>query len=257
VNANDRSLLGQPDRFHTTCWSAILLSAQSETPDGQDAREKLCRLYWRPIYAYVRSRGHNPIDAEDLTQGFFLSLLERKAFREVAPQKGKFRSFLLACLKHYLSNEIDRANMIKRGRDITFVSFDLRDSEERYANEPTDELTADEIFDARWGLTLMKGTIERLKEEYQERNKTAEFEALQPFLDSAGRGQDTSTCDSLAQQLNLSLGGAKTAIHRFRRRYTEMLREAVAQTVTDPADIDDEIRALCNTLITAKGRVEP
>jgi RNA polymerase sigma factor (sigma-70 family) len=240
----------------TTCWSAIMLSAQSQAPGSNHAREELCRLYWYPLYAFIRRRGYQADDAMDLTQGFFLSIFDYKALRQATPTKGKFRSFLLASLKNYLSNEYHRENAIKRGGKIEFVSVDFSDGEDRYSREPADSLTPERIFDANWAITLLGGAMRRLKEEYSTQGKSTIFEALKPFLDLSGVAQ-TPTYEVVADKLKVTSGSVKTLIHRFRKRYSEILREAVAQTVSDPSEIDDEIRSLCEALIASEGRLSP
>ena len=256
MRLNDSSAAGKAGQFQTTEWTAVLLSAQSNVPAADSAREKICRRYWYPLYAYIRRRGYNGDDARDLTQGFFLSLFDRKALRQVTPLKGKFRSFLLASLKNYLSTEFHRENAIKRGGKIEFVSLDFEIAEDRYSKEHAEFLTAEKIFDARWAMTLLNDTTQRLREEYKASGKESVFQELLPFLDLAGASTG-SGYELAAKKLNLTLGGTKTLVHRFRKRYAEVLRAAVAQTVTDPNEIDDEIRALCSALIAAEGRLGP
>src|SRR5260221_4222462 len=150
-------------RFRTTHWSVVLLSAQTQVPGSQTALADLCRLYWYPLYAFVRRRGYNAEDAQDLTQGFFCSLLERKSLRQVAPQRGKFRSFPLASLKNYLSDEFDRMRSIKRGGQIEFVTLDFEEGEERYRADTTDSLTAEKIFDGCWSDREKGGEVRILR----------------------------------------------------------------------------------------------
>ena len=256
MRLNDSSAAGRAGQFQTTEWTAVLLSAQSDVPAADSAREEICRRYWYALYADIRRRGYNGDDARDLTQGFFLSLFDRKALRQASPLRGKFGSFLLASLKNYLSTEFHRQNAIKRGGNIEFVSLDFEIAEHRYSKEPAEFLTAEKIFGARWAMTLLNDTIQRLREEYRTLGKEIVFQELLPFLDLAGTLTGPGY-ESAAKRLNLTLGGAKTLVHRFRKRYAEVLREAVAQTVTDPNEIDDEIRALCDALIAAEGRLGP
>ena len=247
---------GKCGQFTTTCWSAVLLSGQSQAPGSDRAREEFCQLYWYPLYAFVRRRGYNADDARDLTQGFFLFIFDHKALQRATLTKGKFRSFLLGSLKNYLSNEYQRENTIKRGGKIDFVSVDFSDGEDRYSREPTDSPTPEKIFDANWALTLLERAIERLKEECSAKGKATVFETLRPFLDVSG-GAPAPSYEIVAEKLKVSGGGVKTLIHRLRKRYSEILREAVAQTVTDPGEIDDEIRSLCEALIASEGRLMP
>ena len=256
MSPSDDSDAGKGGQFTTTCWSAVLLSGQSQAPGSDLAREEFCQLYWYPLYAFIRRRGYNAEDARDLTQGFFLFIFDHKALRRATPTKGKFRSFLLGSLKNYLSNEYQRENAIKRGGKIDFVSVDFSDGEDRYSREPTDSPTPEKIFDANWALTLLERAIVRLKEEYSAKGKATVFETLTPFLDVSGAAQAPSY-KIVAEKLRVSDPGVKTLIHRFRKRYSEILREAVAQTVTDPGEIDDEIRSLCEALIASEGRLMP
>jgi RNA polymerase sigma factor (sigma-70 family) len=254
LRQSDDSVAGKGGQFMTTCWSAVLLSAQSQAPGADNAREELCQLYWYPLYAFIRRRGYNADDAKDLTQGFFLFIFDRKALQRATPTKGKFRSFLLASLKNYLSNMYQHENAIKRGGKIDFVSVDFSDGEDRYSREPVDALTPEKIFDANWAVTLLAQAIGRLKEEYSACGKWIIFETLRPFLDLSGAVQAPSY-EVVAEKLKVSSAGLKTLIHRLRKRYSEILREAVAQTVTDPSQIDDEIRSPCEALIASEGRL--
>jgi RNA polymerase sigma-70 factor (ECF subfamily) len=244
----------QDGRFRTTHWSVVLLSAQTQAPGSRTALADLCRLYWYPLYAFVRRRGYSPEDAQDLTQGFFLSLLERKSLRRVSPEKGKFRSFLLASLKNYLSDAFDRDNSAKRGGQIEFVALDFQDGEERYHDEQADDLSPDKVFDARWALILLSHAMGRLRKEYVSQDKTAIIDALQPFLDPTN-SKRLPSYEDVADKLQVSLAGVKTLIHRLRRRYSEILREEVARTVNDTRAIDDEIHSLCEALIASEGRL--
>jgi RNA polymerase sigma factor (sigma-70 family) len=250
------SLAGaQAGQFRTTNWSVVLLSAQSQLPGSKSALADLCRLYWYPLYAFVRRRGHSAEDAEDLTQGFFLTLLERKSLRNVSPTKGKFRSFLLASLKNYLIDSFDRRNSLKRGGHIEFVGIDLESGEERYLGETANSLNADGAFDARWALTLLTHVMDRLRVEYASQGKETLFSTLQPFLDPMN-SRELPSYDEVAKRLQVSLAAAKTLIHRFRKRHSELLREEVSRTVSDPAAVDEEIHALCDALIASDGQLE-
>ena len=232
----------------------VLLSAQSQAPGAKAALAELCGLYWYPLYAFARRRGYGPDDAQDLTQGFFLHLFERKALTQVNPLKGKFRSFLLASLQNYLSDETDRVRRLKRGGNVVIVPLDAKSAEVRYQLEPSDLLTADKIFDARWAVTLLDEAMSRLRRKYEAAGKTSTFEALRPFLDPANSDPSLSYAE-VANSLQVSVGSVKTLIHRLRKQYTSILREEVARTVGDPAEIDDEIHALCDALVAAEGRL--
>jgi RNA polymerase sigma factor (sigma-70 family) len=231
-------------------------AAQSQAEGGPVALAELCRLYWYPLYIFARRRGHSPDDAQDLTQGFFLHLLEHRALTRVDRLKGKFRSFLLASFQNHISDAADRARRLKRGGDKQFVQLDAEDAEERYLREPVEYLTAEKIFDARWAMTVLAEALRKLRQEYAAIGKTSTFEALKVFLDPTN-SMAPPTYQEVANRLELSVGGVKTLIHRFRKRYTELLREEVGRTVSDPSEIDEEIHALCEALIAAEGRLGP
>ena len=230
------------------------MSAQSQAPGSKAALAELCRLYWYPLYAYVRRRGHTPEETQDLTQGFFLHLLEHKTLGRADPLKGKFRSFLLGSLQNYLSSEAERARCLKRGGGVEFISLDLQDAENLYRLEPADHLTAETIFDARWATTLLDEAMTRLGSEYAEQGQAATLQALKPFLDPTNV-QVLPSYEQLANQLQVTLGAVKTLIHRLRKQYTTLLREEVARTVCDPVEVDEEIHALCEALIASEGRL--
>jgi RNA polymerase sigma-70 factor (ECF subfamily) len=253
VRGKDNSLPGDPARFDTTRWSVIVAAAQSQMPGSRAALSDLCAKYWYPLYAFARRRGYASHDAEDVTQGFFLHLLERRALHHVHPVKGRFRSFLLASFQNYLASEFDRARALKRGGTKEFFFIDAENAENRYRLEPFEEVTPETIFDARWALAVLDETMERLQEEYSVQNKSSIFEALKGYLgtDAATNSQPYSEA---AEKLGISLGAVKTLIHRLRKRYSVLLREAVSQTVSDISDVDAEIRALCDALMAAEGR---
>jgi RNA polymerase sigma-70 factor (ECF subfamily) len=231
------------------------MSAQSQVPGYQEALAELCQLYWYPLYAHIRRYGFSADDAQDLTQGFFLELLEHKALTRVDPQKGKFRSFLLASLKNFLSNEAHKARSLKRGGQVEFVHLDLEDAEDRYGQEePTESLTAEKIFDARWALALLGEAKNRLRQEYVATRKAATFEALKCFLDPIST-KELPSYEKVAEQLNVTVPAVKTLIHRLRKRNTAILREEILRTVSDPGDVEAESRQLCEALIAAEGHV--
>ena len=256
MNLEQHTPLGDDPRFHTTRWSAVLLSAQSQAPGSQAALADLCRIYWYPIYAFIRRRGSSPEDAQDLTQGFFLHLLEHKTLRHVSPVKGKFRSFLLASLQNYLSDQADSLGCLKRGGKIEFLRLDMQSAEDRYRLAPLDILTADKVFDARWAMTLLDEAMGRLSDEYVAQGKTSMFERLKPFIDPIN-SKAASSYEDVAHTLGVSLGSVGKLIFRLRKRYASILREEVARTVSDPAEVDQEIQALCEALIATEGRLGP
>ena len=234
----------------------MLLSAQSKAPGSEAALAELCRLYWYPLYAFVRYQGHAPHDAQDLTQSFFLHLLDHKALSHVNPLKGKFRSFLVASVQNFLSDEADRAGRKKRGGDREFVRIDAESAEERYRFEPVDYLTAETIFDARWAMTVLEEAMKRLRRQNAAEEKTSTLEILEPFLDPINN-RELPSYDQVAIELHVSLSAVKTLIHRLRKQYTGLLREEVGRTVSDPGEIDDEIHALCGALVASEGRLSP
>jgi RNA polymerase sigma factor (sigma-70 family) len=254
VNLEHASVPDDPARFRTTRWSAILVAAESRVPGSHAALTELCRLYWYPLYAFARRRGTGPHDAQDLTQGFFLHLLENRALKRAHPLKGKFRSFLLTSFKNFASDEAARARCQKRGGDREFVFLDSEDAENRYQLEPADHLTAEKIFDARWAMTLLTHAVERMRQEYAARGEGPRFEVLKVFVGVEG-GRSPPSYQEISQSLRVSEGAAKTLIHRFRKRYTVILREEIGRTVSDPAAIDPEIHALCDALIDTEGRL--
>ena len=194
-------------------------AVQGQAQGGQSALAELCRLYWYPLYVFARLSGHSPEGAQDLIQGFFLHLLEHRAPAGVDRLKGKFRSFLLASLQNYLSDELDRARCLKRGGNEEFVHLDAEDAEERYRLEPVEFLTAEKIFDARWAMTVLGEAVSRLRQEYANEGKASTFETLKVFLDPINSIAPPS-CEAVAHQLQVSLGGVKTLIHRLRKQYT-------------------------------------
>jgi RNA polymerase sigma factor (sigma-70 family) len=242
--------------FHTTRWTVVMRAAQSQAQGGQSALAELCQIYWYPLYIFARRRGYSPEDAQDLTQGFFLHLLQHRALGGVDRLKGKFRSFLLASFQNHISDAFKRASRLKRGGDQEFIHLDAEEAEERYRREPVEFLTAEKIFDARWAMTVLGEALRRLSEEYATAGKTSTFEALRVFLDP-----NTSIAlpayEELAGRLELSISGVKALIHRLRKRYTTLLREEVGRTVSDRADIDEEIHALCDALVASEGRLGP
>jgi RNA polymerase sigma factor (sigma-70 family) len=229
-------------------------AVQGQSQGGQSALAELCRLYWYPLYVFARHSGHSPDDAQDLIQGFFLHLLEHRVPTGVDRLKGKFRSFLLASLQNYLSDELDRARCLKRGGNEEFVHLDSEDAEERYRFEPVEFLTTEKIFDARWAMTVLGEAMNQLRQEYATEEKASTFETLKVFLDPINSIAPPSY-EEVAHQLQVSMGGVKTLIHRLRKQYTALLREEVGRTVCDPVEIDEEIHALCEALVASEGRL--
>ena len=256
VNLDQHSPAQEAERSRTTQWSVVLLSAQSRAPGSKAALAELCLLYWFPLYAFVRRRGYSPADTQDLVQGIFLHLLDHKALAEVDPRKGKFRCFLLASIKNYLSKEADRARCWKRGGNVEFVPWDTANAEEVCQFEPADFLTAETIFDARWATALLQETMARLSNQYAAQGRSATLQVLEPFL-APGGVQGVPSYEQAADQLQVSIVAVKTLIHRMRKQFTTLLREEVARTVSDPAGIDAEIHSLCEALVASEGRLGP
>jgi RNA polymerase sigma factor (sigma-70 family) len=250
------SLREDPYRFHTTRWSVVQLSARSQAPGFEAALSELYRIYWYPLYAYVRRRGHASEEARDLTQGFFLHLLEHKTLARADQLKGKFRSFLLGSIQNYLSTEANRASCLKRGGGVEFVALDMQDAEDRYRLEPVDALTPEKVFAARWAMALLGEAMKRLRQEYAIARNLATFETLKAFLE-VGNGKEPPTYEQAAASLQVSVGAVKTLIHRLRKRYTTSVREEIGQTVATPAEIDAEIHDLCEALVVAEGWILP
>ena len=247
---------GGANRFYTTRWSVVLLSAQSQAPGCKEAFAELCRLYWYPLYGFIRHRGYSPEDAQDLAQGFILHLIERKTLSRVDRSKGKFRSFLLASLQNYLSNEAERARCVKRGGKAEIIYLDIEGAEDRYGMEPVEALTPGKIFDARWAMALLGEAMNRLNREHLAQGKTTTFEALKVFLDPIN-SKELPTYEDVADRLKISVGSVKTLIHRLRKQYTAFVREEISRTISDSADVDAELHELCEALIAAEGRIMP
>jgi RNA polymerase sigma-70 factor (ECF subfamily) len=226
------------DHFGTTHWSVVLAAREGDTEDAGRALERLCRVYWRPLYAYVCRRGYGPHDAQDLTQEFFARLLERNDLARVSPDKGKFRSFLLAALNHFLSNEWDRVRAIKRGARLTFVSIDETSPEHRSLIESIADLPAERAFEKRWATALLDEAFERLREESAGAGKLELFNQIKPFL--AGE-PDPGEYGALAAKLGWTQSSVAVAVHRLRQRYAELVREEIAHTVAEPNAVDAEM----------------
>ena len=227
--------------FATTHWSVVLASGNSAIPGTHEALEKLCRTYWYPLYAYVRRRGHNAHEAQDLTQEFFARFLESHALRGVNREKGLFRSFLLAAMNHFLANEWKRGQTLKRGGAVSIISLDEAAAEERYRLEPATDLTPERIYERRWALTLLDQVLARLREEYVIDGKGTLFEQLRIFLSDA---KGAMSYADAAAKTGLSEAAARQAVHRMRQRYRDLMRAEIANTVSSPQEIDEEVRHL-------------
>ena len=241
---------GGGGNFSTTLWSVVLAAGRDDHPRAAAALERLCRIYWYPIYAFIRRRGADRHNAEDLTQSFFAFLLEKEMLKKVDREKGKFRSFLLASLTNFLANEWDKRQAGKRGGQHQIISWDEMEAEELYRNEPVERLTPERLFERSWAFALLEKVLARLKQEYAAAEKAELFATLEPEL----------TCEiqpgwltARAAELNMSEGAVKVALHRLRRRFGELLRSEIVHTVSNPEEVDGEIRSLFAAFATPAG----
>ena len=219
----------------------MLAAGRRSTPQADRALGELCRAYWYPLYAYVRRHGHSKEDAEDLTQGFFARFLQRNYLEGLSSEKGRFRAFLLAALKHFLANEYDRAGRQKRGGGVTPLSLDWQSADTQFQIAATAEPSPDKAFDREWAVTLLAKVIERLQAECEADGRGKQFKELKIFL-TVGKGA-LSHADA-ANSLGVDEGAVRVAVHRLRKRYRQLLRDEIAQTLADSADVDEEMRAL-------------
>jgi RNA polymerase sigma-70 factor (ECF subfamily) len=231
--------------FATTHWTVVLKAGDVQTSEGNAALEKLCRTYWRPIYAYIRRQGYSEADGQDLAQQFFAELLRRNAFGQVDARKGKFRTFLLACLGHFLSNRRDYEKAAKRGGGRELISFDAMTMEELRAWEPRSELTPDKVFDQRWAMRLLEEAVARLQEEMTAAGKGKQFERLKPYLASEPVDGEY---DQVATDLGVAPPTVAVLVHRMRQRCGELVRLEVANTVSSPLELEEEMRHLNEVL---------
>jgi len=240
ANAGKNGAIG----FTTTHWS-VVLTAQGESPEAHEALEKLCRTYWWPLYAFVRQQGYKHEEAEDLTQSFFAVLLDRRDFDGLRAEKGRLRSFLLVSLKHFLSDERRRAMALKRGKGRPLIALeDLRNDAEADF-EPSDPLTADQIYERRWALTLLDNVFGQLADEYRRADKAALFDWLKQLLpDEPGAPSQAH----IGVEMGMTENAVNQAFYRFRQRYQTLLREEIAHTVAMPKDVENELRHLISAL---------
>ncbi len=233
--------LPQRPAFVTTHWSLVVSARDAGSPQSAAALEKLCRAYWYPLYAYVRRRGHSPENAQDLTQEFFARLLERNWVGRADQQKGRFRTFLLSAMNHFLADEWDKARAQKRGGGRTPIPLQLDTAETRYGVELADNVTPEHSYERRWALTLLDEVLHRLRSEYEQDSRAELFATLHPCLVGDRAAQPYA---ELAAKLGVSEGTVKSAVHRLRQRYRQLLRDEIAQTVAEPGAVDDEMRHL-------------
>ena len=228
-------------RFHTTRWSLIAAAKQASSTEAKAALAALCELYWYPLYTFIRRLGHDADDARDITQAFFVTLLEKKSIRAADRRRGRFRSFLLASCKHFLSKERDRAAALKRGGGRIPFSLDFEAGEQSYLREPAHSMTPERLYERRWAILLLDRLMTRLEDEYARADKGPLFTRLKQTL--TGDAENAPHAQTAAE-LDMTEGAVKVAAHRLRQRFRALLREAIAETVATPEEIDDEIRLL-------------
>jgi RNA polymerase sigma factor (sigma-70 family) len=235
-----------PREFVTTHWSLVAAARpdQAGQSRAREALEQLCRSYWYPVYAFVRCRGYSAEDAQDLTQSFFARFIETGGFASVDRERGRFRSYLLGAIKHFLANEWHRARAQKRGGQVRFVQLDGLETEIRYAEASKQSDNPEHLFDREWALETITGALRTLHEQMATAGKLEEFDAFKGSL----TGEDDWSRDEIARRLKMSPGAVKVAVHRFRRRYRKLLRAAIAETVGNGADLEDEMRYLAAVL---------
>ncbi len=231
--------------FVTTHWSLVLAAGRENSGQAEQALSTLCQTYWYPLYAFVRRRGHGPEDARDLTQEFFARLLRQHWLGQADPRRGRFRTFLLRAMSHFLANEWDKVRAQKRGGSVEFVPLQLDSAETRYGKEPADNFTPEQAFERRWAVALLNRVLQRLQGEWEKEGKGGVFERLKPCLTGEAEQQPYA---ELASLLGTSEAAVKVAVHRARQQYRRLLREEIGHTVANPAEVDQEMRHLFSTL---------
>lgn len=229
----------------TSSWARVLSAREGPTSATREALEGLCRAYWYPVYAFVRRQGNDAEDSRDLTQAYFAELLEKGYLHDYDPKRGRFRVFLMASVKHFLSKEREKALAWKRGGRADVVSLDAQAVDERYRYEPVDRLTPEQIFERRWALTVLEHALTRLRREQEDLDRGREFASLEGYLTGE---QAHESYREVAERLGTTEGAVKTSIHRLRRRLGRLVRSEITETVTNPADVDDEVRHLLGVI---------
>lgn len=231
-----------PADFPTTRWTLVVAAGDEDRPDCRDAITSLCTTYWYPLYAFIRRRGYAAPEAQDLVQEFFVRFLARHYFDRATPEKGNFRTFLLTCLKFFLSDEKDRDSAQKRGGGVPALPFEISDGETLYTREPAHNETPERIYERRWARAVLDRVYGRLRDEFVRHGRLDHFNYLKAYL----VGQGDAPYADLAKKLDTTENAVKTGIHRLRKRYRDLLREEVASTVADPASVDAELRFLAS-----------
>ncbi|HUS36090.1 MAG TPA: sigma-70 family RNA polymerase sigma factor [Verrucomicrobiae bacterium] len=231
--------------FATTLWTVVARAGETGSTAARTALETLCEAYWYPLYAHVRRQGHSRESAEDLTQEFFARLLERKYLRLADRSRGRFRTFLLTSLKHFLNNEWKKENRIKRGGGAQVISLDVEQTETRFLAEAADRRTPDKAFDRRWATVLLERVLDRLEKEKADKGEGALFGELKGAL--SGEGNESSYAE-IAERFSMTRENLKVSVHRLRKRFKELLRDEIRRTIEDPAQVDEEMRDLMAAL---------
>jgi RNA polymerase sigma factor (sigma-70 family) len=243
TNGQTMHTLPGPSRFPTTRWTLVVAAGDPQRKEARSALADLCENYWYPLYAYLRRRGYAADEAQDLTQEFFVRVLEGRYLDRADPEKGRFRSFILTSLKFFVADEGDRQRALKRGGGAV-VPLEFSSGEERYQREPAHDETPERIFERHWALSLLDRVVEKLRNESIQHGRPEHFEQLKVFL----LGQSDAPYAELASEMNTSEGALKVAIHRLRKRYRALFRQEIADTVADPAEVESELRYLAAVL---------
>jgi RNA polymerase sigma factor (sigma-70 family) len=232
----------EPDqrRFHTTRWSLLLAIRKPDSPEAASALETLCATYWYPVYAFIRRSGRSADDARDLTQAFFARVLEKNYFQDAEQTRGRFRTFLLASVRHFISNERDAELALKRGGGIRHVALEVEPEERRFHREPSENETPERLYERRWALAALDAALGRLARKYESTARRKLFEELRPLL----TGDEPASYAELSARLGASEGALRVAVHRLRKQFASSLREVIAETVDEPRAVDEELRYL-------------
>ncbi len=234
------------DEFATTHWSLVLSSREFDSDVRRDSLGELCTAYWYPLFAYLRRKGHSPEEAADYVQGFFVELIDKDFLASVAPEKGRFRWFLMAAVKRYVNKQVEKKNAQKRGGGRTFFSLNVEDAEQRYQLEPVDGWSAEKLFERRWALAVLQQALDRLEEQYLQKRKLELYFALQPTL--SGIPMTNQQYSEIADRFGITEGAVRVSALRMREKYRDAIREIVSQTVTETDCVVDELDELLAAL---------